>query len=391
MDFTFELASPQDDPALRQLLANSAMPGRITVTFEREPNYFLGCGTMGHFWQVVIARHQPSGELAGVLCRGVRPYFVNGQPTDLGYIGQIRIAEKYRSLWLLQRGLGYFRSLHADGRALAYWGVISDENAIARGVLVERRRGSFPTAHQLARIYTLGIILRAGAYSRPLKHAGPAFPGQIERGSPQTLPEIVAFLRREGARKQLFPAYALEDFDTANDPKGGGSTYAFNVNDFLVARQQGQIVGVVGLWDQASFKQTVVQAYDRSLRLLRPFYNLGARLLGAQPLPGTGQHIHSAYASFICIEGQAAHDLTETGAAAWAALLQAVCRLAAERRYAHLMLGLAEGDPLLPIARQYPHIAYHSQLYLGYWTEPGQAGLYSQLDGRIPYTEIAML
>ena len=160
MDFSFELATPEDDPALRRLLATSAMPGQITVTFEREPNYFLGCGTMGRFCQVVIARHQPGGEIAGVMCRGSRPHFVNGQVEELGYIGQLRVAESYRGLWLLSRGLPFFRELHADGRTQAYFGVISDENRVARGVLVEHPRHRFPTAREVARIYTAGIILR---------------------------------------------------------------------------------------------------------------------------------------------------------------------------------------------------------------------------------------
>lgn len=382
MDFTFELAQPEDDPALRRLLASSAMPGRITVTFEREPNYFLGCGTMGRSWQIVIARHVASGEIAGVLCRGIRPHFINGQPQELGYIGQIRIAEKYRSLWLLQRGLAYFRALHADGRVNAYWGVISDENSIARGVLVERSRRSFPAARQVARIHTLGIILRKPIMRLPFSEASSSQP-EISRGSVKFLPEIVFFLRKSGAARQLFPAYDESDFT------GGTATLGFSVSDFLVARCNGVIVGVIGLWDQSSYKQTVVQGYDRSLGLIRPFYNLGMRVIGAQPLPAVGEHIHSAYASFICVASETDH---KDHADVFRALLRAVYNLAAERGYAHLMLGLAENDPLLSVAQEYPHIAYHSRLYVAWWDQAGGVvDFYRQLDGRVPYIEIAAL
>ncbi len=47
MEFSFELARPADDLALRKLLAETPMPGRITVSFERQPNYFMGCSIMG--------------------------------------------------------------------------------------------------------------------------------------------------------------------------------------------------------------------------------------------------------------------------------------------------------------------------------------------------------
>lgn len=109
MKFHFELAQPVDDPALRKLLAETPMPGRVSVAFEREPNYFSGCSTMGPFWQVVIARDASNQDIAGVFCRAVRSLYINGVPHDVGYIGQIRIAEKYRGQWLLQQSIPFFK------------------------------------------------------------------------------------------------------------------------------------------------------------------------------------------------------------------------------------------------------------------------------------------
>ncbi len=369
MEFSFELATEKDDAAIRQLLASSAMPGRLTITFEREPNYFWGCGTMGRFCQVILARHKPSGELAGMMCRGIRQHFVNGQPQELGYIGQIRIAPKYQGLWLLSRGLAFFRALHADGRTLAYYGAISDENRVARGILVEHPRHHFPVAYRVAHIHTLGLIVR-----RPQ----PPLPSacDVQRGSPETSGDIAAFLRHHGAAKQFFPVYADEDFG-----RDSPTTRGFAVQDFVVAYHQGQIVGVLGLWDQSSFKQTVVQAYSGWLRWVRPLYNLGARIWGARPLPAPGQRLHSAYASFICI---ANNDPIIFGV-----LLRHVYNQAAERGLAHLLLGLTEHDPLLPVAREYANITYRSQLFIGYWQN--ESSLYEQLDERIPYVEIATL
>ena len=99
-------------------------------------------------------------------------------------------------------------------------------------------------------------------------------------------------------------------------------------------------------------------------------------------LPNLGEIIHFAYSSFICV----ANDDTDV----FDALLRAIYNLAAERRYAYLMLGLTIVDPLLVVARKYPHISYHSQLYLGSW-ERKNDGLGQKLDGRLPYIEIAAL
>ena len=51
------------------------------------------------------------------------------------------------------------------------------------------------------------------------------------------------------------------------------------------------------------------------------------------------------------------------------------------------MLGLSDDDPLLAVAKRYLHMKYHSDLYAVSWSEESV----KQLDGRIPYIEIATL
>ena len=41
MPIEYHLATQADDPDLRHLLRENPFPGRIQVTFEREPNFFL--------------------------------------------------------------------------------------------------------------------------------------------------------------------------------------------------------------------------------------------------------------------------------------------------------------------------------------------------------------
>ena len=95
--------------------------------------------------------------------------------------------------------------------------------------------------------------------------------------STETLPEIVDFLRQQGARRQFFPAYTLEDFTN------GTSLRDLKTEDILVARRGDQIVGVLSVWDQAAYKQDVVESYGPALRRLRPVYDLIARLHQGTP------------------------------------------------------------------------------------------------------------
>jgi hypothetical protein len=199
--------------------------------------------------------------------------------------------------------------------------------------------------------------------------------GDVNFATPADLPAIVAFLRQHGAAKQFFPVYIEADF--CHSP----TTLGFQLEDFVLARQHGEIVGVMGLWDQSSFKQTIVQAYNGPLRRFRPLYNGWLRLNGAQPLPSPGQPIHFAYASFIC--------LAENNPDLFGILLQNVYNLAVERGYVYLMVGLSTRDPLLRVAQKYAHIPYYSRLYTVCW--PDEAAFHEKLDQRIPYVEIASL
>jgi hypothetical protein len=196
----------------------------------------------------------------------------------------------------------------------------------------------------------------------------------IERGSPGTIEEVVAFLRAVGSRRQLFPAYRVEDF------LGGAATRGLELEDLSVARRRGSIVGVMGMWDQSAYKQDVVHAYRPSLRRLRPVYDLAAGMVGAQPLPAPGEPIRSAFAAFVCV----ADDDPDV----FRSLLRASCGRARARGFAFVTIGLTDQDPLLAAVGRWPRITYRSDLFVLSWSRRVSA---AELDGRVPYVEIATL
>lgn len=367
-EFEFVEATPEDDPELRRLLATTPMPGNITVTFEREPNYFLGCPTMGHRCDVLIARHVPDGELAGVMCHAMRPVFINGFEREVGTIGQVRAAPQYRGRRLLRRGLPLF--IERSRPELPNFGVMADPNPEARRAMVDRPPPGF-VVHDVARINTLGIIVRRP--KRPRSRAA-----SPERGRDADLEEIVAFLRHHGRRRQYYPAYRVSDFGA------GGITPGLRMEDVIVARRNGEIVGTLAVWDQSAYKQTIVQGYDARLDRVRPWFDRIAPLVGATPLPAPGEEIPSAYVALVCV----ANDDTDI----MQVLLREAYNDACRRGLAYLMIGLTDADPLLPVARRYAHIAYRSWLQASAW-KPGEVGtdLYPILDGRPAYVEIAAL
>jgi len=367
MPYAFDLAHPHDDPAIRRLLRENPVPGQMDLSYEREPDYFLGTPVMGPLTQTLVARQAETREVVGLATRSVRPLFVNGQAEDVGYIGQLRVDESHRGRWLVPAGFRLFHRLHQDGAARGYLTTIIEGNAEAEGLLVEKARRHYPAYRRLERIFTLALILR-----RPRRAAAPGV--EIRTAGQVDLADVVAFLQREGRRKQFFPVYHADDFT-------GPPTRGLRLDEMAVALHGGKIVGALALWDQSAYKQTVVRAYRDDLRRVKPLYNLGAKLLGGQPLTPIGQPIHFAYAAFACVEGN--------DPSLFRPLLQTVYNWAAERGFAFLMLGLCQGDPLLAETRRWLHIPYTSTLYSVCWQE--DESWREGLDGRVPYVEIGTL
>jgi hypothetical protein len=146
-----------------------------------------------------------------------------------------------------------------------------------------------------------------------------------------------------------------------------------------VARRDRRIIGTMAAWDQAAYKQDIVAGYGPTLRRLRPFYDVAARALGASSLTPPGSAIPLAFAACTAV--------ADDDHAVLGSLLAACAERARERGKAFLMVGLADEDPLLSVARRWLHVTYRSDLFTLAW----DGASVPVLDGRVPRIEIATL
>lgn len=368
-EFAFDLAMPGDDEKILRLLRENPVPGRISISYERVPSYFQGCEIMGHFHQTLVARHLPSNEIAGLAGRSLRRMYINGEVENVGYLGQLRVDHRFRSRWLVSGGFRFLRGLHGDLRTRGYLTTIIEDNREAKGVLVDRARPHFPIYRPLTHLNTLALPVRSIRI--------PCLGGvEVRKGRVSDLDDIVAFFRSYGAIRQFFPVHGATDF-LPESPR----TRGLLPSDFHMAVKGGRIAGVIALWDQSSFKQSVVRGYNGYLRWGRQFYNWLMLGRGFRPLPGLGDEIAHAYAAFICI---ADNDLR-----LFDLLLRCQIAEASERGLTYLMVGMTDEDPLLPAVRSHPHLAYRSRLYSVSWGDGSE--FHDRLDKRIKHVEIATL
>jgi len=352
MSVAISLASGADDAGVRRLVRTQAMPGRVRLSFCREPDFSTGCAVTGDEYRILVARSQPEGAVVGVACRSVRRVFLNGLERRIGYFGQLRVDERYRGRWLVSRGFAMLEAMHRTDPLPAYLVSIVDGNDEATGILVRKPRRGFPRLREVARYVTFALRVRrvsSGTRSTSV-------------GTPTSAGEIADFLSREGPRRQLASVWTADSLQRLSE-------YGLTTDDMRVVRGDGAIAGVMALWDQSAYKQSVIRGYSGWLRAAGPL------------LPRPGTVLRSAYASLVC----AAHDDVRV----FDSLLRDACARAAARGFEYLLMGLDMRDPFAGVVRTYPHIAYPSRLYLASWPD-GELS-HEPLDDRPVYVDIATL
>ncbi len=376
MNFRFYEAGREDDADIRRLVKDSPMPGKVTVSFQREPDYFEGCSVMGNKTRVYLGRDYDSSKLALVVSTSEFPRWIFGRKVDTGYLGQLRVAAEYLSRRAPLRGLEFLMKMEAPSPDKVYMAVIPRENRISRGIFTGVRNYGFPRLHHVTELVTSAISL--GGEKRRISH-----PYTVERGSRKNLDEVVIHLNKWGRNHDFFPYYTAEDFLDNRILKG------FHLDDLVILRKGKEILGTLGIWDQSGFKQSVVDGYSDFLRRLRPGYNVLAGLTGFPRLPAPGETIDSVYGCCLCLK--------DNNCFYFRILLREVYNLAVTGKFSYLMIGLSEEDPLVSELRTYRKILYHSDLYIfrlvkeAYSESGGFPGGGIRKPGGVPRIEIASL
>ena len=363
--FRFGRATRADEPEIRALVGSVVMPGTVSVRFGRDPDYFLGTTIQGRPCDVLIARQQKDGALAGVMVRAERQVYLDGRPARVAYIGQIRIAPRFQGRWLMQRAALELAELR--DRSIPYFGVIARDNPVALGAITGTRPPGGATIERIARARSLAFVLHRRFVRRPRSL-------DVRQGDADHLAEIIAFLNRHGPARQLFPVVKPAEFLD-------GETYrGLRLEDLSIVWRDGEVAGVLGAWDQAAYKQEILDADTPRLRRLRPVYDLMARAIGGRRLPVPGEPIRTAFGCLRCT--------VDDDPDVFATLLRAARDRALEQGQAFLLVGFDEREPLLRTLGRRLALTYESDVFLGSLTGAVST---STLDGRAVHIEVATL
>lgn len=369
----FDIATRDDDAGIRRLLRENPMPGRISISLEREPDYFADADLPDEEKQTIVA-----SEGGRVVCAGscvIRKRFVNGQPQRVGYLGGLRLdADKAGRFDIVRRGYEVFRELQRDAPADFYFTSIAADNERARTFL-ERGLPGMPRYEFIGEFVTLLI---PGSRSRRRKAADrrDTFKGPPSHvGGYEAVEGLVECVNDYSYRNQFAPCW------TANELRAL-RVLGLRTEDFYIVSDNGSITACAALWDQRGFKQTVIRGYAPWLRRMRPVLNFITWLKGGTQFPAVGETLANAFVSHLAFAPGEPERLIE--------LVAELRKVAARRGIESLTLGFAADNPYLAMLRRAVRgREYRSRIYVVHWPDLG--GVAGELDGRVLSPEVALL
>lgn len=327
----YRRAELQDEADVRAAFRENPMDGWVRLSFERKPVPLGSEYPEGH--TTFIARDN-NGNLVGTYALESLPVHVNGRPETVGYLSGLRVHPEYRhKVRVLKGGFASLATLApTPGTLPTYFTSLAEDNQRARRLLESRLPG-MPVYQPEGEMET--FVFRASGRRHGLLH--PAHPRDI--------PALARLFNTQAARYQFAPVLSERMLNELNGARG------LNLSDFLLIKDGSTLRGSLALWDQRSYRQTVVKGYRFPLNVLRPVSNAWSALRGGPALPAPGQPVDQVFLAF------AALDLLPTNVAERA--IQEALALAKERGAGVGILGLSPSHPLA----QSRFIRQHSRVY----------------------------
>ena len=320
-----EHAGPGDADAISNLL-QQAMPGKVSFAMTHGADHQAAVNLASdRVLEVVVRdRSKPAPSVVGYGYRAVRPIYINGAITNVGYLGGLRCERALRAAF---RVLGSaFDTLASDREAdeppYDLTSVMADNTVVRRGL--EKGLPGLPAYVPIGEMATLTI--RAARHGR--------LDQRVRRATQRDAGRIRGLLDDAGPRYHGRQAWQLMP---SNHPDPGEQPA---LDDYLIFEDGHDRQGCTALWDQRALKQIVIADLHPTLRRLRHAINLAAYTSGRPLLPGPGHRLNMAYAS------HATFDLDDSKAAC--ALIAGACAIAARRGIGLLSIGLPASAPVVP-------------------------------------------
>jgi len=340
-------ATYNDTTSLQDLINNTPQLGKITINFERYPDFFHGSHVVTTHPDIWVMLDTQEKCLAGVFSIGSREVYVNGERKRVRYGNDLRIHPDYQGGRALFRLFKKYQEIMKNEWMQTV--ILSDnENSLAT---VGSGRAGLPDYYEYGELKTNMVYLGR----RPKKKCKTAIESgvHIRRASDADIDIMQAFSDKEAQKRQFYPHY---DFSAV----GQGNPYYrdLELSDYFLAFKGTRLVGITGIWDQKGFKQTRFLSYSGGMQVLRHVNNWQSRLLGGMTLPEAGEILEYLVLHCILIENNSVDVFTALFEEIYASYSNS------SSCYSALVCGLSADDPLNSVMNRYRKQVLSSRHFL---------------------------
>jgi hypothetical protein len=365
--FLFREGRRDDDEQIRALMKSVSMPGPIALTADCDPSFFDAVEIEGHDRYVFVVEVEK--RLVGLGMVSKRRVYLNGIPTDVGYLSNLRSDPSVRGRAIVMAFNQFIDEwLKSKYGVPFYLSAILKNNLRARKAL-EGGRINFLQVKEIGRLYNAAIPL--------LKRPCPKTPAGVRmvRGDAVGAEAIAEFLNTAGSRRQFFPVYTAHDIESDT-----GILRGLKLTDFHIAIRGDHITGTMACWNQSAFRRMMVTSYSGTMKWLKFLIAPVMKMLHLAPIPNPGDSFKSLHTACIAIENNDP-DIFRL-------LLQAILYDRYKSGNTFVTAGLMEEDPLLPALKQFLHFPLSTCIYA--FSREGLDAV-NNLDSRGIYIEAAGL
>jgi len=286
-------AEPRDNAARCELFARVAMDSDLVLSVRRDPDFDALYRLQTSDWLSLVIELDGAIEGTGTIL--VRDGYVGGVSRRVGYLGDLRFSPKLEGRLLLDRFFGPLLQevRQRFGCELFLTAVIASNQRALRALTreTERSRRAGRPRYTLVRdfdIRSLHLLL-------PRRDERSAF--RVRRATEHDVPALLALLDADARSRPCGFVFTARELERRLREWPG-----LSVGSFLLAEDEaGKLVGTLALWDAASVKRMVVQAYRRSMRRVRFAHGIVAGALGMPRLPAPGGELRYKYVTHQAI------------------------------------------------------------------------------------------
>jgi hypothetical protein len=331
--FFVRSASEADNSVLCEL-AGMPIEGQIALALERRPDFFVGSKVQNEAIEINVVCDRSQGDrIAAVFSSGRRREFVDRKVSWVRYLSDVRISPAYRGGRIVPiMNSRIIERETASPSATIQTVMFSDNDAMRRVIRRRPRRALWWHLkhlwfYDLGAYRTSAVSLMTGARRHEYRYT-------LRRATSDDVEAMQAFFDSQAPAKQLYPRYR---FDRLDEPY-----YAnLSIDDYFLAYDGTELVGITGIWDQQAFKQTRVVGYAGALRWSRPIANVIGRLTTGFSLPRTGSELRYLYLHTIVTR--------DNSVAVFGDLVEHIFSTYRDSNHEYFLCGLFTHDPLISV------------------------------------------